>query len=333
MVTAKDVAMKAGVSQATVSYVMSGKRPITEAVQERVRKAMSDLNYYPNAAARALVGDKSGTIALVFSMAENTQMAELLPFISSIIFDARKRDYQVMLIPAEEGVEAIERIAGQSLVDGLIILDIPKKDKRLQRISKLGIPAVLGGNPDDSHGLHCVDVDYGKIADLVMDEMHHSGVKRILALGDVGLLSEEYWFANTFEKRTKERAQQLGLEYEIFRLSSSSWQALTPLDERMDEMKSGDYGVIARTPRETERVLQLMFQHRLTPGKDVSLIGVCEDRIAEGMQVPTTNVSPVAEQVSHLAVDTLFRMIDGEEVPELMQFVPPTFARRETTRS
>lgn len=56
MVTAKDVAKRAGVSQATVSYVMSGSRPISEATKKRVHRAMQDLGYVPNANARSLAG-------------------------------------------------------------------------------------------------------------------------------------------------------------------------------------------------------------------------------------------------------------------------------------
>ena len=56
MVTARDVAKRAGVSQATVSYVMSGSRPISEATKKRVRKAMDELGYVPNINARSLAG-------------------------------------------------------------------------------------------------------------------------------------------------------------------------------------------------------------------------------------------------------------------------------------
>ena len=59
MVTARDVAKRAGVSQATVSYVMSGSRPISEATKKRVRKAMDELGYVPNINARSLAGGKS----------------------------------------------------------------------------------------------------------------------------------------------------------------------------------------------------------------------------------------------------------------------------------
>ena len=85
MVTARDVAKRAGVSQATVSYVMSGSRPISEATKKRVRKAMDELGYVPNINARSLAGGKVGIIGVLVHMDENTDLAELRPFLVVIM--------------------------------------------------------------------------------------------------------------------------------------------------------------------------------------------------------------------------------------------------------
>ena len=52
--TIRDVALHAGVSVATVSYVLNGTRPVSSGRRERVRLAMADLGYEPNSAARGL---------------------------------------------------------------------------------------------------------------------------------------------------------------------------------------------------------------------------------------------------------------------------------------
>ncbi|HEY3333424.1 MAG TPA: LacI family DNA-binding transcriptional regulator [Capsulimonadaceae bacterium] len=65
-VSSTDIAKVAGVSQATVSYVLN-RRPgktISEQTRERVWSAARDLGYQPNAAARALVTGKTGMVAL-----------------------------------------------------------------------------------------------------------------------------------------------------------------------------------------------------------------------------------------------------------------------------
>lgn len=70
-----DVAMRAGVSTATVSRVLNGTAPVTEEVMERVRHACQDLNYVPNGAARALSSRRTRTIGAIVPSIENAGFA------------------------------------------------------------------------------------------------------------------------------------------------------------------------------------------------------------------------------------------------------------------
>ena len=60
MATIADVASHAGVSMSTVSYVLSGKRPISEETRQRVEEAIRELGYRPHAGARALASSDGG---------------------------------------------------------------------------------------------------------------------------------------------------------------------------------------------------------------------------------------------------------------------------------
>ena len=63
--TSKDVARLAGVSQSTVSYVMNGNRPISDATRKRVLDAIEALTYQPNAGARALASQRTRVVGLM----------------------------------------------------------------------------------------------------------------------------------------------------------------------------------------------------------------------------------------------------------------------------
>ena len=45
-----EIARRAGVSRSTVSYVLSGKRPVSEATRHRIQAVIDELDYRPNAA-------------------------------------------------------------------------------------------------------------------------------------------------------------------------------------------------------------------------------------------------------------------------------------------
>ncbi len=64
-VTIKDVASRANVSPSTVSRVISNNSRISDATKERVRAAMSELNYQPNLIARSLTNQSTRTIGLL----------------------------------------------------------------------------------------------------------------------------------------------------------------------------------------------------------------------------------------------------------------------------
>lgn len=65
MPTIKDVARLAGVSVATVSRVINDSPKASDASRQAVLSAMEQLNYHPNANARALAQQTTETIGLV----------------------------------------------------------------------------------------------------------------------------------------------------------------------------------------------------------------------------------------------------------------------------
>ena len=68
MATISDVARAAGVSASTVSYAISGMRPISEETRRRIFASMEDLGYQPHAMARGLASKRSRILALLYPM-------------------------------------------------------------------------------------------------------------------------------------------------------------------------------------------------------------------------------------------------------------------------
>jgi DNA-binding LacI/PurR family transcriptional regulator len=77
-ITRKDVAERAGVSVAVVSYVVNdGPRPVSSETKDKVEKAIQELGYYPNELARSLSRRKSATIGLIAPSLINPVYAEI----------------------------------------------------------------------------------------------------------------------------------------------------------------------------------------------------------------------------------------------------------------
>lgn len=78
MVTSKDVARVAGVSQATVSRVLSDSPLVTEKTRERVLAAIGQTGYIPDLRARSMRTSRSGNVGVVVAELSNPYFSEII---------------------------------------------------------------------------------------------------------------------------------------------------------------------------------------------------------------------------------------------------------------
>ena len=145
------MAALAGVAQSTVSYVMSGNRPISQKTRDKVEKAMRELGYVPDAHARAMISNRSYIIGLLTETTETTQGAELFPILRAIRATAKEHGYDLILMSSTcttEDLADMRRLGKRNLVDAFIMLDIRHHDGRLKSAMKLGLPIVPYGDPE-----------------------------------------------------------------------------------------------------------------------------------------------------------------------------------------
>ena len=118
MVTRKMVAERAGVSEATVSYVLNNTKKVTDEVRKRVIRAAGELNYHPDRIARSLVSRSSGHVVLLVESMKDPYCLQLL---SGAQRAAMKNGYIVTMM-ARDSLQ-IDLIAelGSRRVDGLLL--------------------------------------------------------------------------------------------------------------------------------------------------------------------------------------------------------------------
>jgi LacI family transcriptional regulator len=121
--TQRDVAQRAAVSVATVSYVLSGRRdrprPVSEETRERVLRAVRELGYQGNFAARSLRRRRSELVCVVYRPPSSPWLEAL---IGQLYASAGKRGYAVVTLPLAPGdpTEPALRVLRAQYVDGAI---------------------------------------------------------------------------------------------------------------------------------------------------------------------------------------------------------------------
>ena len=158
MATLADVARHAGVSQSTVSYVLSGKRTISAATRRPGGAAAIHARSATCAGRRRPRAGQLGARACSRSstpLRAGLHTPVAMEFVTSVVTAARRHAHDVLLLTNDEGPEGIRRVAGSALVDGLVLMDVQLRDDRIPVLRELGLPAVLIGVPDDTAGLTC----------------------------------------------------------------------------------------------------------------------------------------------------------------------------------
>ena len=157
--TMRDVAQRAGVSQATVSYVISGRKQgdarISDETRTRVLQAMEELRYVPNNTARHLRRRRSDRICLVISRLGS-------PFGEALIAEVERVaashgfSLAIALGGSREREAAVFEQVRQRMADGLIVENAASSTSELQELASTGIPIVAMSNALEPRGFDVV---------------------------------------------------------------------------------------------------------------------------------------------------------------------------------
>jgi len=179
----QDVAALAGVSTAVVSYVVNGgPRPVAEATRERVLKAMDQLNYRPNASARALKLSKTYVLGLMMWDITNPYYSEFARIFQDLAYQA---GYATMVANtgqdgAKETPELESLLARE--VDGIATYGI-RKEETLKLLASSGVRTVSMNWHLGEQETPTVATDYNGATMMAIDHLRWHGHTRIGFIG------------------------------------------------------------------------------------------------------------------------------------------------------
>src|SRR4051794_22279372 len=154
--TLEAVAARAGVSRATVSRVVNGGDGVREPLVARVRRAVGELGYVPNQAARSLVTRRRDAVAGGIAEPETRVFAD--PFFAlqlrGISKELTAHDNQLVLLLTEgrDDHARVGRYLAGGHVDGALVFSLHLDDPLPGLIQHAGVPTVFGGRPGWSDG-------------------------------------------------------------------------------------------------------------------------------------------------------------------------------------
>ncbi|WP_034301170.1 LacI family DNA-binding transcriptional regulator [Alkalibacterium sp. AK22] len=197
MVTLNDVAKKANVSKMTVSRVINHPEQVTDELKKLVYEAMQDLNYRPNAAAKALANNRTQIIKLLILEEMDTTEPYYMFLLTGIANELDKSAYSLQLL-THKNIQI-----GDS--DGYIVCGMRKQDEEL--VKSLKKPTVIYGKNDI--GYDYVDSNNESSMERATEYAIRDGYEKIVYIGiDVDepfALSREKGYAKVMEKYGREK--------------------------------------------------------------------------------------------------------------------------------
>ncbi len=311
MVTLKDVAERAGVSQATASLALNYKDGVKEETRRRVIEVAQELDYIPNARARALVRKGTETIGLVIPEVVNSFFAELAQSIKDTF---KRANYNLILCSTDYGSEEemdYINLFKSGQVEGAIFAcvgDMMKKNnQQITQLANSYIPVVYidrdGVDPEiipvikadlfsaafkATHYL--IELGHRRIAFVGQSHERLSGYKKALEEASLSIRERDIFY----DYLTVEGG------YEVGRYLLAARERPTAILSLNDEMAIG--------------LIQALSEGGLKVPEDISVCGIDNIKISNFYNPPLTTVNVPKRKMGERSAEILLKLLSGERL-------------------
>ncbi|MCX5329831.1 LacI family DNA-binding transcriptional regulator [Streptomyces sp. NBC_00140] len=322
--TIRDVADRAGVSKSLVSLVLRGSEQVRPEKREAVTRAMEELGYRPNAAARSLSEQRTRTVGVLLNDLRNPWFVDLLDGLNSLLHD---NGLHMLMADTRLNRRIGQDVTGPFLdlrADGLVVIGTLPDPAALGAIAER-IPVVVAGAREPVlPGVDMVANDDEQGARLVTEHLIGLGHRRIAHIAGYGAVGE-------LRRRSFEATMRA--------------HGLAGVVEASDMTEEGGYRTTVRLLSRPDRptavfavndiasvgVLSAAEELGLRVPRDLSVVGYDNTRIASLRHVWLTTVDSANHEVGRRAARCLLDRFEGGGGAGQVHLAAPTLEIRGTT--
>ena len=318
MTTIRDVAAHAGVSTTTVSHVVNGTRRVDAGTAARVKAAIDELGYRPNALARSMRRGRTHTVGIVLPDISNPFFGDLARSLEDHMYEA---GYSAIICNSDGdgGKEsAYLDVLLSKKVDGLLLVAASQPSEHLRQLLETGPPTVV------------VDRELGDLpVSQVLVDNHHGGYlagRHLLELGhrDIAVIAGPSATGTSARRLEgfRHAIDEAGLRISQKRIFRGDFRAASgrAAMEGWLRSRSAPTAVFAENDLMAVGALSAAHAADIAVPDEVSVVGF--DGIAFGADVtpPLTTVAQSTNDVATTAVELLFERIrDGQASPRRVE--------------
>lgn len=332
-VTQREVAARAGVSRATVSYVLGdsdkSRVPISSATRRRVLEAASSLGYQPDVNAQNLRWGKSKVVGVLLPDMKNPHFWQIL---SGIEREAHRSGYTLLifhsaLVKSEEDV-GLRELASRR-IDGLILISSfpPSWRESTRGLSDSRMPVVDLSNVDSPFDR--VVANYRDGTRQVMDHLFGLGHRRIGFL--YGVASPEVGLDRLVPYREALASRGLPEEHDLVVTCGTTLEQGYRAAAQLLSLPEPPTAIIAINDFLAIATVRAATDRGLAIPSDLSLVGFDDIPFARFLTPSLTTVRRETEQVGEKALRLLLERMANPLLPQRVEEVGSQLVPREST--
>jgi DNA-binding LacI/PurR family transcriptional regulator len=330
--TIADVARRAGVSKAAVSFAVNGRPGVGPETRDRILRAAEELGWRPSGPARALTHSQSGAIGLVLTRDPNRLEFDdaFVRFLAGVQRTLTARDYGLLLyvqpMAAEGGLEAYRRLVGSGRIDGMLVTDVVFDDPRVAVLEESGLPTVVAGRPMGDCPFPAVETRHAEGIAKAVNNLIVLGHRSVAFVG--GEPSYEYVASrrSVWMKTLRDAGLEPGLSASIVPEDTAGRAATARMLQANARTTAIVYtsDMLALAGAEVARKLKLRIP------SDISIVGFDDSPVAALSSPPLTTVRIDYAGFGEAAAARLLAEIDGAQAPPFEPAEPELIVRGST---
>lgn len=327
-VSIKDIAQKAGVSNATVSLVLSGKSKngrVGKETAEEIHRIARELNYQPNNLARSLQSGRSQTIGLLVADISN-------PFFGTLAFyiqeQFEKSGYAVIIMNTNESDVQMGKMIGilkNRQVDGYIIVPTEHGESYVKQLVDANMPLVLIDRYYPAIQTYSVMLDGYQASFKATRLLIEKGCKRIGLLVYDGTQSHmsdrKYGYIDAL-KQVGLYDSELICEVNFSNFQEDVSKAITNLIEKKVD------GIFFVTISISLAGIRALFNQGIKVQEDIQVVCFDRSEVFDFLPHPLPYILQPIEAMAHKAVEFLLEQIETDDYVIQTSKFPPTLVNR-----
>ena len=314
--TIKDVAKYAGVSQATVSYVMNNNTDeVGYSTQQKVLEAVKILNYHPNANARSLKSKNTRNIGLVMLHTETKQLLEdpwIIGLLAGIADISREAGYSIVIdLIMKWNEETYSRIFRGQKTNGTIILGAAISDKIGDKLTTDKFPHIFIDRYTEDTKTNCICIDNAGGAKKAVHYLASLGHQRIAYIGGIGDFASGLYRKKGFTEAMKELALPINPAY-ILEGKWSEESGYNALFQLFD-LEIPPTAVFCANDRMAIGALQAAYDRKIKVPDQISVMGFDNVQFSAYTTPPLTTLTVPIYEIGKFAANQIIAIDNGKK--------------------